>query len=132
MSITITNIDNGQVALRDAVFEDATLAFPSALTYPAGTVLARDSGTDKMVALDPDDPGGVDHEIPKAVLTYPVTRASAGDVPIRALVGGVADASKLVDEDGTALTVALRDGLRGYGILSVDVNQLTNVDNPQP
>lgn len=127
----ITNIDVNSVELADGEFSDELLTFGGEDTFVAGTILARDSGTGKMVPFDPDDAGGVDHEVAKAVLTYDVSRGSAGDVSIRALVRGKVDASRLVIDDGAAVTDAHLDQLRDYGITPVDVQQLGRIDNPQ-
>lgn len=122
-----TSIDTGSLVLgsEQPEYRDELLTFPGADTYVAGTILARDSSTGKLVAFDPDDVGGVDHEVAKAVLTYDVTAAGAGDVAIRALVKGTVNADRLVIDDGAAVTAAHLDQLRDYGITAVDVQQLS-------
>jgi hypothetical protein len=84
-------------------------------------------------ALVPFNPAGAAGEqIPVAVLTYAVTRADAGTVPIRALVSGVVNKTRLIidaDGDGDNITPAILDQLRSYGIVALDVQQLGGTDN---
>jgi len=127
-NMTITNIDNGTVLIGEGEFSDELLTFAGADTLAEGTILARDSGTGKLVPFDPDDIGGVDHEIAKAVLTYAVTATGAGDVAIRALIRGRVNAGRLVVDDGASVTAAIRDQLRAYGITPVSVSQLSQLD----
>jgi len=73
--------------------------------------------------------------IPKAVLQYEHTSAGAGNEPIRPIVSGVINATRLViNADGDASNVdnAVLDQLRDCGIVALDVKQLAHVDNPQP
>lgn len=130
-NIEITNIDNGTIALRHEEFRDDLLTFIGATTVLAGTLLARDSVSGKLI---PFVVGGVTNEdgIPKAVITYDVTAAVAGDVAVRALVAGTVNKDRLiVNADGTGLniTTVILDMLRDYGIPAVDVEQLGALDN---
>lgn len=119
-----TTVDVHSVELRGGVFADELLTFAGEASYPEGTVLARDSGTGKLVPFDPDDGGGVNHEIPKAVLPYAVSKGEAGDLAIRALIAGVVNKDLLVDEDGEDITTTAADQLRDYGIVPVSVEEL--------
>lgn len=131
-NIAITNVDIGSVAFGDeAEFRDELLTFAGAATVKAGTILARDSVSLKLV---PYVKGGVTNEngIPKALVTYDVTATGAGDVPIRALVEGEINADRLVinaDGDNSNVDAAVLDQLRVYGITPVDVAQLSSLDN---
>lgn len=134
MSLTHTTIDNGPVMVRDGEFKDDTLTFAGEATVKPGTILARDSSTLKLV---PFVKGGSTNEngIPKAVITYSVSRGSAGDEGVRAMIRGVVNADRLIihgDGDGENVDEAVLDALRNYGITPVDVAQLGQVDNPQP
>ena len=127
----ITNLDVGSVILRNVEFDDGLLTFAGAATALEGTILARDSVSLKFV---PYAIGGVTNEngIPKAVLTYPVTAAGAGDESIRAATKGVFRKERLVvnaDGDGSNLTDAIYDELRDYGLVSVGVQELNILDN---
>lgn len=130
-NLTITNIDNGTVIIQDAQFRDELLTMAGADELLEGTILARDSVSLKLVLFVK---GGVTNEngIPKAILTYPLSVAGAGDESIRAGVAGVYRLDKLViDADGDASNVdnAVIDELRDYGLTPLDVSELNIVDN---
>lgn len=130
-NITITNADVGAVEFADGKFLDETLTVGGALTVKAGTILARDSVSLKLV---PFVVGGATNEngIPKAVITYEVVATGAGDIPIRALVSGQVKKERLVvqaDGDGDNITKAHLEVLRDYGIVAIPVKQLAGLDN---
>lgn len=131
MSITITNNDLGSVIIEKGEFRDDLLTFGGGGTVVAGTILARDSSTLKLV---PYVKGGETNEngIPKAVLTYDVTAADAGDVAIRDMISGKLDASRLIiDADGDASNIdaAVLDQLRSFSLVAIDVTELSAYDN---
>lgn len=131
-NIDITSVDLGSVDLRDAEFQDDLLTFGGEGTVLAGTILARDSVSGKLV---PFAKNGSTNEngIPKAVMTYSVSAAAAGDEGVRALVSGVIDATRLVihaDGDASNVDAPVLDQLRAYGITAIDVAQLAKFDNP--
>lgn len=114
-------------------FEAAGLAFT--LTDAADFIVGNFfditvvTGASKMVPFNPAGVGGA--QIPKAVLTYRVTAAGAGDVKIRALVKGKVIFDRLIiDVDGTNanITAAVKDQLRAYGIVAVPHAQLGAYD----
>tara|TARA_R110000772_G_scaffold268728_1_gene398237 strand:+ start:6531 stop:6932 length:402 start_codon:yes stop_codon:yes gene_type:complete len=128
---TITNVDIGNVVLQDADFRDELLTFGGAATVLEGTILARDSVSGKLV---PFVKGGATNEngIPKAIVTYDVVGAGAGDVAIRAGVAGKYRKERLViDADGDASNVddVVIDQLRDYGLVPIDVQELGILDN---
>ncbi len=130
-NITKTNIDNGSVILQSADFRDDLLTAAGAHTFLAGTILARDSTSLKLV---PFVKGGAtrNNGIPVAILTYAVVAAGAGDTPIRAGVVGKYRKERLViDADGTAANVdnAVMDGLRLYDLIPIDTKELNIYDN---
>ena len=130
-NLVIENVDQGTVILANAVHEDGLLTFAGAATSLEGTILARDSVSLKFV---PYVIGGVANEngIPKAVLTYDVVAAGAGDESIRAMVSGRVAQERLVvaaDGDATNITDAILDQLRDYGIVAESVTQLSTLDN---
>ena len=130
-NLTITNLDVGSVVLKNGEFRDDLLTFAGAGTVIEGTILARDSVSLKLV---PFVKGGVTNEngIPKAVLTYDVTAAGAGDEAIRDMVSGSVRAERLViDADGDASNIdnAGLDQLRDYSLVSIDVQELNILDN---
>lgn len=130
-NLTITNVDQGSVILESGQFRDELLTFGGAGTVLEGTILARDSVSKKLI---PFVKGGVTNEdgIPKAILTYEVTATGAGDVAIRDMVSGSVRAGRLViDADGDASNVDadVLDQLRDYSLVSVDVQDLSILDN---
>jgi len=131
MNMTVTNNDLGSVILQDGQFRDELLTVGGAVTVLEGTILARDSVSGKLV---PYVKGGVTNEngIPKAVLTYEIVAAGAGDEPIRDMVSGTVRASRLViDADGDASNIddVVLDELRDYSLVSIDVQELNILDN---
>lgn len=71
-------------------------------------------------------------QIPKAVLTYDVTAAGAGDEAIRDMVTGAVRKSRLVidaDGDDSNITDAILDELRSYTLVAIDVQELNILDN---
>ena len=130
-NLNITNVDQGNVVLENGSFRDELLTFAGADTLVAGTILARDSVSLKLV---PFAKGGTTNEngIPKTVLTYNVEATGAGDVPIRALEAGKVRFERLVidaDGDNSNVDAAVLDQLRDYSIVTEDVQQLSVLDN---
>ena len=130
-NITVENVDIGNVILQNAEFRDDVLTFAGADTFVAGTILARDSVSGNLV---PFVKGGATNEngIPKAILTYDVEAAGAGDVPVRVGVSGHYRKERLViDADGDASNVdnVVIDQLRDYSLVPIDVEELNILDN---
>lgn len=130
-NITITTIDNGSLQLGDEVYRDELLTLAGADTIAVGTILARDSVSLKLVLFVK---GGATNEngIPKAVLVTEAVSTGAGDVPVRPLISGKVDASRLIiDADGDASNVdaAVLDQLRSYGVIGVSATDLSTLDN---
>jgi len=127
----VTNIDTGNLVKRDALYQDDTLTFAGAATVAAGTILARDSSTLKLV---PYVKGGSTNEngIPKAVIAYAVTAAGAGDKRVRVAISGVFVKDKLIinaDDDASNIDAAVLDQLRSYGIVAESEVELNTLDN---
>lgn len=122
-NMTITNFETaGTLILDSESFRDEVLTFAGADTFKKGTILARSSVTGKLV---PYAVGGANGSgTPVAVLTYDVTRGSAGDETIRAMVAGRVNKNRLIidaDGDGSNITNAILDALRGISIIPIDV-----------
>lgn len=131
MNLTVTNVDVGSVIWETGEFRDSLLTVGGAVTVKEGTILARDSVSLKLV---PYVKGGVTNEngIPKAVLTYEVVAAGAGDIAIRDMVSGKLRAERLViDADGDASNIDAKvlDQLRDFALVSIDVQELNILDN---
>lgn len=130
-NITITSNDFDCPVLEGAVFRDELLTFTGAGTVVAGTILARDSVSLKMV---PYVKGGATNEngIIKALVTYDVVAAGAGDVAIRSCISGKMRLEKLVidaDGDGTNIDAAVIDELIARTLVPVSVTELNIADN---
>jgi hypothetical protein len=132
-SITKTTNDNGAVVAPGApepVYRDELVTFAGAATFAAGTILARDSVSLKLVLFVK---GGSTNQngIPKAVLTAPLTAAGAGDVKTRALISGRVRKERLVinaDGDDSNIDAAVIDQLRDYDIIPESAQQLAVLD----
>jgi hypothetical protein len=131
-NIVRTVIDNGNIVNTDAKseFRDELITFAGADDLLAGTILARDSVSLKLVIFVK---GGSTNQngIPKAVLTYPVSAAGAGDVKARVLISGSVKKERLVidaDASDTNIDGAVIDQLRDYGINPVATQQLSALD----
>lgn len=84
----------------------------------------------KLVPFVASGAGGAQR--PMAVLTYDVVAAGAGNIPVRPLVAGEVNATRLIiDVDGTGanVTAAVLDQLRRSGIVGTDVKMLSVLDN---
>lgn len=127
-TVEVTNNDVAGVVVADDLYQQETLTVAGATTVKAGTVLGRITASGK---LTPWDPGAGDgSEVPKAVTTVEVDFAGAGDAPLNALINGRVRNGKMVKHGTTdALTLAQRDQLRNYGIITVDTRQLAELDN---
>jgi hypothetical protein len=130
-NLTITNVDLGSVIFKDAELKDSTLTLAGAVTLKQGTILARNSSTLKLV---PYVKGGAanGNGIPKAILTYQIVSAGAGDISIRAMVSGSVRSERLVifaDGDASNVDAAVLDQLRDYSLISINVQELNILDN---
>lgn len=130
-NMTVTNVDIGSAILADAAFRDDVLTLAGADTVAAGTILARDSVSGKLVLFVK---GGTTNGngVPKVVLTYEVVTTGAGDVPVRAGVSGSYRKERLVidaDGDDSNIDAAVIDQLRDYGLVPIDVQELNILDN---
>lgn len=132
-SFVRTVLDTAGILVGDSLpeFRDDLLTFGGAATVLAGTILARDSVSLKLV---PFVKGGSTNQngIPKAITLIDVVATGAGDVPVRALVRGEVNTNRLViNADGNATNVdkAVEDQLRAYGLVCVAVKQLAGTDN---
>ena len=130
-NLTITDVNLGSLVLNNAQFRDDLLTFTGAGTVLAGTILARDSVSLKLV---PFVKGSSTNEngIPKSVLTYDVVATGAGDKSIRDMVSGSVRAERLIikaDGDATNVDAAVLDQLRAYSLISIDVQELSILDN---
>jgi hypothetical protein len=123
----ITVNDIGQIAIGACDFEHHVWAAGGADTLVAGTIMARIAASGKWGIYDTGGAGGLG--VACGVLTADVTAGGAGDVPVAVLVRGTVNQDRLLQDDGGAVTVAIVDELRSYGILAKPVEQLAMEDN---
>lgn len=127
---TTTNKTRG-IVLWEPTFKDDTVTFAGADTFAAGTLLARDSVSLKLVLFVK---GGTTNGngTPKAVLTEELTATGAGDLPARPMIQGeVRTGDLIIDSDGDASNIdaAVLDQLRDFGIVGLSTTQLAQLDN---
>ena len=127
----IKNVDIGNLLVRNAEFEDDVFTFAGADTILEGTILARDSVSGKLVLFVK---GGATNEngIPKAIISYQISATGAGDLNIRALISGTVRKERLVidaDGDDSNIDSVVRDQLRDYAQIAIDVQELGILDN---
>lgn len=131
----VTNVDCGSVFLESSVtgFQPDELTVPANTTYKEGTILARSSATEKLVAFVD---GGVTAEngIPKTVLSYDVENDTSAplDVPVRVAVEGKVRKPRLrihpaITDAG--VTRVIEDQLRVYKIIPTNTSDLSMLDN---
>lgn len=126
-----TTCDQGAVQIRDAQFADGVITFGGIATYKAGTILARDSSTNKLIAYVK---GGSTNGngIPKAILAEELTSSGAGDLAGRVFVKGEFVKEKLIiqaDGSDTNIDAVVIDLLQDYGLTAVSAKQLAVLDN---
>lgn len=129
-NITITNVDMGSVILSYAEFQDDVLNFAGEATVVEGTILGRLEANDKLVPFNPAGDNGSQNIV--GVLTYDVSRGSAGDVPVRNMIAGTVRTERLIideDGDGSNIDKPILDALRSTGITPVSVTELNILDN---
>jgi hypothetical protein len=127
-NITVTDVNAGSVELRNGEFEDGILDIASAGTFLEGLILARSSATLKFI---PFVKGGSSNGngIPVAVLPYELVAPTSADQHIRALIKGEVNLNRLVilaDGDASNVDNAVKDQLRSFGIVPLDVKQLSH------
>lgn len=130
-NLTITNVDNSPIVISDEKFEDAVINFAGADVLAAGTILARNTTTQKyQIYVKGGSTAG--NGVPVAVLTYELTATGSGDLPCRPLVAGVVDKGLLIidaDGDGSNVNAQVTDELRQTGIVAQVHDQLSALDN---
>lgn len=123
----VTNVDVGQIGIGQCDVEHHVIAFGGADVLAAGTIMARIAASGKWGIYDTGGAGGLG--VAKGVLAYEVTATGSGDVAADIIVRGTVNQDRLLQDDGGAVTAAIIDELRGYGILAKPVKQLGVLDN---
>lgn len=125
----ITNLDIGSAVLNATSKYSHVLRNAEATeeTFAEGTIIALSTSDQKLYPYDPAGANGLN--VPKYILSYAVGPVAATtDVPVEVVAGGKLDTARLVIHDGTALTAAMLDQLRGRFELHT-LRQLAKVDN---
>ena len=130
-NVTVTKNKVNGIVVWEPVFRDELITFTGIATLLAGTILARDTVSLKLV---PYVKGGATNGngIPNSVLLNELTSTGAGDLPERPIIEGRLRAPQLVidaDGDATNVDAIVIDELRTYGIVGQDVAQLDKFDN---
>jgi len=131
-NIEKTTVDVGSVIIANGTFSDELLTMGGAATVLEGTILARDTSTQKLVLFVK---GGSTNGngVPVAVAPYELVADKAGDFPIRAAGGGVrVDLARLViaaDGDNSNIDGNVLDDLRVAGIYPEATTDLSVLDN---
>jgi len=134
-NLEITNIDSGSFEIKEGQFEDDILTFAGAGTIGAdgkAVILARDSVSLKLV---PYVKGGATNEngIPKAMLTYAVVTAGAGDVSVRVMLAGSGSFERAMihaDLDNSNIDKVVIDEVRQFAKINIIKEQeLSSLDN---
>jgi len=125
-----TNTTNG-IRIWEPVHADDVVNFAGAGTLLAGTILARDSISLRLV---PFVKGGTTNAngVPVAVLEHDLTAAGAAVLSVRPIVGGQIRSVQLIinaDGDDSNVDAAVLDQLRDYGIIALFTAQLSEFDN---
>ncbi len=133
-ALVATNLILTVGAGASTAFEVGGLAFT--ITDGATDFVAADTATltvaadGKMVVFAIAGAGGAQN--PKAILTYDVVAAGAGNEAIRAGVSGSYRKERLIidaDGDGSNITDAILDQLRDFSLVPIDVQELNILDN---
>lgn len=133
-AIVATGLEMTVGAGAATVFEAGGLQFTitdGSTDFAAGDTATLTVAADgKLVPFATDGAGGV--QIPCAVLTYELTATGSGNLAARPLIAGVVNSDRLIidaDGDGSNVTTAILDQLRGFGIVAQTVRQLAGYDN---
>lgn len=123
----VSNLDYGHFLWREEQWEDHVLTFGGAATYLKGTILARDTSTQKWV---PYVVGGSTNGngTPRGILMQDVTATGAGDVACRVVIKGTVNRKRLIvlaAGDDSTITKLIEDMLRQYMICPISAQQLS-------
>jgi len=125
-NITTTTNDNGSPLLKEGVFQNDVYTAAGAVDLAAGTILARNVSTGKLVDYVIGGTAAV-NGTPSAIVTQAVEVSGAGDVQIRPAIGGQFQLERLVvvaDGDASNIDAVEKDKLRLYNLTAISVNQM--------
>ncbi len=130
-NLEITTNKTAGIVLWEPVSVKAMVTFAVEGTLAAGTILALDTTTLKLV---PFVKGGTTagNGIPHSVLREDLTATAAGDVPAAPIISGRIRAGDLIiaaDGDASNVDAAVINQLRDFTIIAQDTVQLAELDN---
>lgn len=130
-NLTSEVLDYGELVVKQGNIEGFTFTAAGANTYKKGTILARDTATNKLVVYVK---GGVTNGngIPLTVLMSEHVATGAGDIQVRGMTDGVVREDHLVifaDGDASNVDHVERDGLRNFNIDVMKVTDNSVLDN---
>ena len=126
--VAFVHNDPPKLLLGNNIFRDDVFTAAGANTYPAGTVLARDTASSKLVVYVSGGSGG--EEVPTAILRNELITTGSGDTKIRSVIAGEARLDQVTEFGGTTLTILERDELKNAsGIILLEDNDLSVLDN---
>ena len=121
--VKFDTIDNQKVVgIGENLFEQGTISVGAGGTIKAGTVLKRNGNA--FAVCD-----GTDDEVPLAVMPFDLTNGGTAlaAMGFRALTGGMVR-KELLTLNSAAISKAQTDALRDYGIIAVDVTDVSRVN----
>lgn len=113
----------------DLTWDTAVAGTGQSAIWPKGTLLARNTSTEKMSAYADGGSNGLDE--PVAVLPHSLTFAASGDLRVRVLKKGTVNKDRLSKlDDATDIGTLVFDKLiKNTGIIPQTVRDLTVLDN---
>lgn len=133
----ISNSDLSEIAMFNNTFGDRTVTVPAATTLAKYTVLGWDATAGELIACESDNAVGAD--APTLIVMQEIVNETAGAVDysnIRVMLEGEFDADLIVFANGTdtldtanTAGILLRDGLKTEGLIAVERNDLSKLDN---
>lgn len=130
-NLTSEILDYGELVVKQGNIETFILTVAGAGAVLKGTILARDTVTNKMVVYVKG--GAINgNGIPNTVLMSDTEAAGAGDVNVRGMTDGVVRQDHLViaaDGDASNVDYIERDGLRDFNVDVMIVTDNSVLDN---
>jgi hypothetical protein len=131
-NITITNLE-AYDGIKPEDTEQSVITGSGADSFIRGTLLGRITATGKYYPYNSgDSPSGTN--VIKAILLNDVVTAAAVDYPAGIMLTGEIDEDKIMIDGGTLganITAAIKDTLRGLGIIVKSKTEFGSIDNPQ-
>jgi hypothetical protein len=131
-NITITNLE-AYDGIKPDDSEQAVITGSTVDTFIRGTLLGRITSGGKYYPYNTGDSPSGTNAI-KGILLNEVVTATAADYPCGVMLTGEIDEDKVMIDGGTQganITEAIKDTLRGLGIIVKTKTEISAIDNPQ-